>query len=64
MRKKLSNQPDLIQIGRMKNNLFLSYISPENLDTIKKNYRIFNLTIFEYNIFEKVSTSKIWIQYS
>ena len=36
----------------------------ENLDTIQeKIYRIFNLTIFEYNIFEKISAPKIWIRY-
>ena len=34
---------------------FRKNISLENLDTIqKKIYRIFNLPIFEYNIFEKI----------
>ena len=39
-------------------------ISLENLDTIQEEiYRISNLTIFEYNIFEKISAPKIWIRY-
>ena len=34
------------------------------MDTIQeKIYRISNLTIFEYNIFEKISASKLQIQY-